>query len=505
MTTKWAVDDQGNRQQYRSAVDDQGNVKWFPVENKLEPFSPIEMVKNIPGTTAQLAKDMAGAILNLPETGRAIKTMGKGAYQKYFVPGEQPEEYILDQVIQAQKDQYAKAPMPPDLFSTEKSLWQQARDLTDYELSGGFMKALERNPAGVLSDVSAAASLGGLGLSTLPGKAGLAGKQAAKVAAGLDPINMALNASKIGVKGLLKTKSFRDIPVEYLKSSAKFGTVLDKGLNNNRRDDLAKTMIKHQIPLTQEGIDKAGDLARNLNNQKKSIIRDYTKKGAKLSTKKIEKYAHSKIQDYAKPGVNTAAKKQAQLAQDTLDDWIDPMKGKNTMTPAEMEKMKTNFYQEVNYNTINTKAKNLPAIKTKKAMARGAKETLEELDPRIGKINKELGPLLDLSDPLRQSVARVQNRDLLGIGIPAKVFAGEALTGGVLPEGVGGLLGMALGSMDTPLNKANLALYLGSLQSSPISKLMTPNRVWPMLLRKSLIESQQAKDTIPATYYQKQD
>jgi len=264
---------------------------------------------------------------------------------------------------------------------------------------------------------------------------------------------------------------------------------LDKGLNKHRRDDLANTMVKHQIMPTSKGLEKAADEAVDLQKEVNNIVDAWTQKGKRLPTKKIIKEGSDQVREYSRPGVNDDPLSDAGRAKTTLDNWKDPMQGVDTMTPNDMQKLKRKLYKKVNYNTLNKKAKDLPVEETRKAMARGAKETLETLDPRLKGYNKDLGNLLDLSDPLTQSVGRIQNRDLLGIGIPMKVLAGETVQ-----PGIGGLLGLLSGVADSPLNKAALGLKLGKIQQAPIAGLLTDNSLKALLIRKALLEAERTHE-----------
>ena len=97
------------------------------------------------------------------------------------------------------------------------------------------------------------------------------------------------------------------------------------------------------------------------------------------------------------------------------------------------------------------------------AVARAAKEALEEIIPEIKLLNATEGALIDLQTHIERASARITNRDLLGIGMPIK-----GTMGGVVGGYPGATAGLALGLLDTPIVKSKIAIVLNRLKKQGI-------------------------------------
>ena len=97
------------------------------------------------------------------------------------------------------------------------------------------------------------------------------------------------------------------------------------------------------------------------------------------------------------------------------------------------------------------------------AVARSAKEALEEIIPQIKQLNATEGALIDLQTHIERASARITNRDLLGIGMPIK-----GTMGGVVGGYPGATAGLALGLLDTPIVKSKIAIVLNRLRKHGI-------------------------------------
>lgn len=155
--------------------------------------------------------------------------------------------------------------------------------------------------------------------------------------------------------------------------------------------------------------------------------------------------------------------------------------GRDFLTPVEVQKLKQNIYKET--QSLYAKTTQAPIKgRAKQAVARAAKQALENIFPEIKHLNAKEGSLLALQKEIERSASRISNRDILGISMPLKGTAGGAAAGG--PGVIGGL---ALGLLDTPHIKAKLAIVLNELkekgvQVSPNATalrlgVMTPERV----------------------------
>jgi hypothetical protein len=94
-------------------------------------------------------------------------------------------------------------------------------------------------------------------------------------------------------------------------------------------------------------------------------------------------------------------------------------------------------------------------IQGKKTIARGIKEQLETKYPDIKALNMEEGELLTFLDPFNRAIGRIQNRDIVGLGMQTAPMAGAALGG----TGAG-QVAAALKVIDTPSVKARVSILL---------------------------------------------
>jgi len=124
----------------------------------------------------------------------------------------------------------------------------------------------------------------------------------------------------------------------------------------------------------------------------------------------------------------------------------------NGEIPIEVaQKMKTNTYKQLKNSYGELRGFEVEA---KKAMARGAKEEIVAQIPELAELNAKDSTLINLEKVLFKAVNRIENRDLMGIGIPIKMAAG-ASTGRLGP-----IIGAAVGLLDTPTIKANIAIAM---------------------------------------------
>jgi hypothetical protein len=135
------------------------------------------------------------------------------------------------------------------------------------------------------------------------------------------------------------------------------------------------------------------------------------------------------------------------------------------------------------YNKIAWDAKRLRGSPIKedayKAIARGAKESLEQMAPEVSDVNRQLGELYELQPHLQRAAGRIGNRNIMPLTGMLNPAAGAA---------VGGPLGAAIGAgtsiFELPRVKARTAIGLENLRTGAFDP-----RLRNMLIRQGLFQS----------------
>ena len=156
------------------------------------------------------------------------------------------------------------------------------------------------------------------------------------------------------------------------------------------------------------------------------------------------------------------------------------------MTLEELQAFKKDAYKQINWDVKQGQSKFAEA-ETRAALARSARKEIEKHAPDVKEINAREGRLLELDPELTQSARRIENRDIVGLGLPMKAIAGDAAAGGT-----GTLIGATAGLLDMPKPKAALALELERLRRNGLLDQMVDNSLVGSLLTQSLFQSGRA-------------
>lgn len=394
-------------------------------------FSAARMVSNIPSSAAGIAQDIIRAFASPVETAKNVGNLGMGLFSK-AVSGGLPEEKYAEALGQMYKQRYG---------GTKEAL-----------------KTLETDPVGVASDVAGLFTGGGLVAGKIPGLV-KAGETAAKIGTAIDPLLAAKNATLYGVGKVLP----ESLPISLYNSAAKFGTTL--GLDE--RNKLVTTALENNLMPTDEGVGKLVGIQKSLGNKIDELISAADATGTNIPRSAVYKHISDLKKTLGGPTLD-ADKRLAEINSiaKSFNQYMDSL-GKTSLTPSELQKFKTSAYSDINFearNQTGTRTKE----ETYKAMARAAKEALENVSPELKDVNAQYGALENLREPLMRSAARIENRDFIGIGTPTKVFSGSSVAG---PAGAA--VGAAQSLLDMPKTKAYLALKLYDLQKKGAGQLLS--------------------------------
>lgn len=401
-------------------------------------------VNNFPEDTINLVSGMVDAMLSPVETGKSLGYLAQGIAQK-SIPGKQPQEDFADYFANTLKEKYGSA--------------------------DGLKQQIAQHPAETLADIATvlypAGKLSGV-------------KKVAEVGASLEPINATARVASLPLK-LLPEK----VPNNLYKSAVKFGTTI----SDKERTMVTRTALKSQIMPTEKGLRKLRDLINTYNEKVNEHINNVAEKGFKIDVDTL-------FLDLEK------LKNQFKLTSDnplewdrafkTLKkNWEEMYKQRAVRTPKEVQKIKTNIYRDL--ESFYEKHKATPAkVELRKAVARNARQMLENLIPEIKQLNKEEGALIELWDALESKANRITNRDLIGIGIPVKMGTGAGvgyMFGGEVGGAVGSQIGLALGIFDVPQVKSKLALVVNRLREDGIN---ISN--WRTLSRLGLVQMERVRE-----------
>jgi len=417
-------------------------------EPQAEPFdfSAREMISNIPGSAMEFGKNIAMPFLHPVETAQSIGRLGMGLGEK-LIPGEQEHEKYADAMGKFISDRYG---------SIES-----------------FQKTAQNDPVGLLADLSMVLTGGGTAAARAPGIVGKAGRAIQKVGKATEPLNIIRGATKFAASKMIP----KTTPAGLYESSAKFSTTFPKA----KRTAMAETALEHGLMPTAAGLDKLGKIADNFDTQITTLIDDATKAGKTVPKGAI--YKHLKELRRKTGGTRVGADKnlrQIDKAAKALDLQLKKV-GKNTLTPDELQTLKKSAYDNVVYEAKRLRSQTGTEAATK-AIARGAKESIEGIAD-VKDLNRELGKLLELKDPLSRSAARIENRNVIGIDAPIKIGAGSAAGG---PAGAAA--GTGLSMLEHPKMKAKLAIKIKQIQDAGQLNLIDHNLL-PTLVHYGLLQA----------------
>ena len=426
------------------------------VANEPESFAnegtASRIVSNIPKSAGKLLKDTVAPLLHPVDTAEGLANLAEGTLQKY--PQIMPEgvRQVVGKISEGREDKTQYPEAVTDAISDRYGNLENTK------------ATLIDDPVGAVADLATVLTAGGA----------TAGKNIGKAGAAIDPINATINASKAGVKALTP----KNKPNDLYQSAAKFTTTLDEG----KRKKITQTALDNKIRLDPKGLDKLNEQINNLDTQLNDIIDTATKNGTTVTKETI----YSKLPDLQNKlgGVKIEGTQDLAIMNKIANKFDEAMEssGKTEFTPRELQDFKTNAYAKINFDMAEGSA-GFAKNETRKAMASGAKEALEEINPKVQTTNQQLGELLELKPHLERSVSRVQNRDAVGIGAPIKAGAGEAVAGKA-----GATVGAISSVIDNPKIKSKLAIKLNDLQKQKLAEMMLDNSTKATLMRQGSMQ-----------------
>lgn len=253
-----------------------------------------------------------------------------------------------------------------------------------YLTEEGLKETLATRPAESLVDIMSL----GYGGTGLVGKAGKAAGLP-KLAAGAEKVQKAIVAP---------VKAVMDTPKQLSKATArkiyKRAVDIPKKAGFEGRRAAVETGLVNKLTLNEKGFEKLKSLKQGYGKQLEKIFTDAEKAGKKVPIEKVFEGLDD-IKDSMSMYPETDLRSIEKVIQEHT--MAASRRGRQWLTPAEAQKLKTSIYDRMSYDVLG---QDYGTQKIGKTMGRTLKESLEEIDPMVGPINQQLGPLKALEEPL---------------------------------------------------------------------------------------------------------
>ena len=426
-------------------------------------FSVLETVSNIPSSALQFGKDVVQPIIHPIDTAKSLQSLGQGLIEKAFVPsvidgvdfGQTENEEVVDAV---------------GGFINER-----------YGSIDAFKNTVQQDPVGALADVAAIFS-GGSTLLPKTGKVGAIASAANRVGAILDPLNVSASA----VKTLAKSGKVipKALPEKLLESALKFKPSIDP----KQRANMTKTALREGIMPTVAGLEKITKKLGSLNDRLDTIIDGATERGVEIPVGAVFSELKKLRKDIG--GIKVHAASDVRIVNKVAKSLGEQLKtlNKEKITPRELQDLKTDAYQKINFDLGQGKA-GFAKNEARSSIARGAKLALEEIDPSINPINRQMGDLIELNKELKSVVSRLDNRNLISLDTAAKIGAGAGAGTTMGDPIMGTAIGTATAAAGSPRVKARTALILENIRKNAETIDIINNKLPPVLAEALLVQA----------------
>lgn len=349
-------------------------------------FSPLNTLKNAPSSFAtgmgDLAKGMATMAMNPIDT-----TVGLGGAALSGV------RKFAESVGTDDLSYFDKYNIASDVADSGINYVKQGYGSVDRALN-----TLENDPFRFLTDVSL--GLSGVGAITkVPA--------ISKAAAAIDPINMTTNTAMVGVGKAIP----KNLPANMYKSAAKFSTAK---YTPEQLTKMTNTALDRDLSPSFDGVIQLQGIINDYNTQIGNMIAKAEATGKTVPAKAI--YQHLAKLRKDKGGMSLSASNNLQSIDNIVRDFQQHLKslGKKNLTPSELQSLKINTYDEINFDARRNTGTPIKED-TYKAIARGTKESIESAVPGVKNTNAELAKLYELQPALSQTANRIDKNNMLSL------------------------------------------------------------------------------------------
>jgi len=444
-----------------------------------------EGVKAFPSSAKNQITSFFDAITSPAKTWQGVKALSKDIYKN------QMEVALKDMGFDPEKVKFEEGSILEHIEKTpvlDTVVDDLEKTYGSYE---GFKEAIAKDPARIMTDIStllvptAKIAEGAALAAKLPAVAKVAEK-VARGAALTEPITAAATTAKQVVKTTSKLtgKAFPSLtPTGLFESATKMSTKIPQ----KERVRLANVALESGIMPTMKGLNKIDDKIAKIDNTIADMIDKADTTGKKMPLGKLFK-EFKKLKEErllstkAKEGVRAINKIRKSMLE------ANAKIGRGKLTPKEVQTLKKTVYKDLQGAYENIK-NSTASIKAQKAVARSAKEYLEELLPEIKQLNKTDSDLIKLRSALEAPASRIRNHQLMGIGSGIKIGTGAGVGAAAgSPELTALLTGLATAQsiFDHPMVKSKLAIVLDKLQKQGVE--ISDSRAIKLMLAEKAIE-----------------
>lgn len=349
----------------------------------------LEMMKNIPASAVDLAKNTYQAVTHPVESIKNVGRVVSGGMESLIGKSE--------------------TSMPEDSAAFEQfksAIGERYGSLHNAAVT------LEKDPVGFLVDMASVFTVGGKAISTLPGKAGEVG-QALKTASQLtEPVSATSKITKYTGKTVSKItpKMMKDkfSPEGLYASAMKFSNNPKVLTPIERRKAIATGLSEKMLPNEESYIRLWNDVNRN-KSRVTNIIEKGKKAGDTISTQESLRFL-----DKLEQRANLIKKSHPEFS-DIIQEAREGIKSYGDSIPVESAQVLKETLQDLSKYATDDRSKFMN--RANKAVGRGVRIQLEQVYPELKGLNAKSSSLLDLENELAKAVGRVGNRDIANIGI----------------------------------------------------------------------------------------
>lgn len=274
-----------------------------------------------------------------------------------------------------------------------------------------------------------------------------------------------------GTSAAARVPGASKVPESIMESTVKFPTSVK--MKDRKRN--IKVMLAERITPDQKGLDKLDKIVTGINNEIDGIIANAELSGATIAAADVRAPLNDLIR---KRRDSIGPDKETDIAQlnKIRTEFNKSLEGRTDLNPQEVQSLKKDLYERLNFDA-RTGTGTEVSQRGRKALSRGARGGVANLDPRIDALNQRQGPLLDMSPDLEKAANRIDNRNNIGsMGAGLGAGAGATVGGAIglpIPGAIlGGIAGKAATSPKVAQNAAIMMQRLIDAGQSPASAMI---------------------------------
>lgn len=377
-----------------------------------------------------------------------------------------------------------------------------------YGSPGKAWDTFNQDPVGTLADASMVA--GGAGAALKAGGFGKAASVANAVSQAADPLVGLPRAAAKLVPAELKARAAAGMSE---KASKMYQSSLKPPPGSYKASEveaMVNSGLDNRIPVSRKGLGIARDKIDAMNKTVADKIATGAAEGKTVDPDRVAKYTDRSMEAFKTvdpadqspiAGVrdrfiaehsDTVPYTKIAPATEGVSDTTGyvPVGMGETRIPKpipidEAQKLKSNTYRDIR----DSYGEQASAVReTKKDLARGLKDGILDHFPELRELGQNEKVMIDLENTLERFANRQGNRDMVGLGGPAKILTGATM------GGAGEVAGMLAAVMEKPEVKSRIAIALRSA-SRKIGKASARQ---PARIRQGLNAATQINQALPS-------